>query len=263
MEPWLEELLPEAEEDDGVDVDAQRSDNPAFDHPLLHLDMGLIKDCTMIVAKSALPSWLARGWIELPYRRLPFQRRPRKSETIIAGRPHTLAERGASSLIGARVEGYSSQLGSYGMGGPGFFGLLLAPHGAVDEREYLVAAIWGAKEYVFLDGRVIGCPPKYYARYRPWIRDEPRGGDARDGEEEGADKLDAVLVGATIGAAAIEDDRLRISLVQGGIEHVLEYVKQDPRQPPMGHGEPHKEAFTAGSIADYVVFQPEQATLFV
>jgi hypothetical protein len=263
MAPWLEEYLGDAEEDEAEDADAQRADGPAFDHPLLHLDMGFITACTLIVAKSALPGWLARGWIELPYRRLPFQCRPRKSETIIAGRPHTLAERGASSLIGARVEGFNSHLGSYGMGGPGFFGLLLAPHGAVDEREYLVAAIWGAEEYVFLDGRVIGCPPTHYASYRPWIRDAPQDGDAREGEEEGADTLDAVLVGATIGGAAIEDNRLRISLVQGGIEHVLEYVKQDLRQPPLSTGQPRKAAFSAGSIADHIVFQPEQATLFV
>ena len=141
---------------------AQSSDNPAFDHPLLHLNMGFIQSCTLIVEKSALPSWLARGWIELPYRRLPFQLALRKGETIIAGRPHTLAERGAASIIGARVEGYHLTLGSYGMGGAGFFGLLLPPHGAVAEREYLVAAVWGAEEYVFLDGRIIGCHPNDY-----------------------------------------------------------------------------------------------------
>ncbi|HEU5346307.1 MAG TPA: hypothetical protein VFU60_18300 [Ktedonobacterales bacterium] len=264
MKPWLEEYLGDAEEDEADDADAQGADVRAFDDPLLHLDMGLIKACTMIVAKSALPSWLARGWIELPYRRLPFQRRPRKSETIIARRPHTLAERGASSLIGAHVEGFSSHLGTYGMGGPGFFGLLLAPRGEVEEREYLVAVVWGAGEYLLLDRRVIECHPDYYASYHPWIRDEPRGGGAKEGEEEGgANELEAVLVGATVSAAAIEDDRLRISLVQGEIEHVLEFVKQDPRQPPLSHGQPRKAAFTAGSIADYIVFQPEQATLLV
>lgn len=252
------------DDEDDEDNDAQHTDVPAFDHPLLHLGMGLITSCTMIVAKSALPSWLARGWIELPYRRCPFQDPPRRSETIIAGRPYTLVERGASSLVGVRVEGYHPTLGTYGMGGPGFFGLLLAPHGEVDEREYLVAAVWGAGEYLLLDGRVVECHPDYYASYHPWIRDEPRGGDAGQGEEErGADELEAVLVGASIGAAAIEDDWLRISLVQGGIEHVLEFVKQDPRQPPLSRGQPRKAAFTAGSIADYVVFQPEQAILLV
>jgi hypothetical protein len=149
------------------------------------------------------------------------------------------------------------------MGGPGFFGLLLAPHGEVGEREYLVAAIWGAEEYLFLDGRIIGCPPRYYASHRPWVRDEPRGGDAREGEEGGAGELEMVLVGATIGAVDIENERLRISLVQGGIEHVLEVVKQDPRQPPQGRGQPRKAEFTARSIADFIVFQPEQAILLV
>lgn len=262
MSPWLEKELREAEEAEAEDAEAQRTDVYAFDYPLLHLGRGYITACTLIVAKSALPSWLARGWIEFPYRRLPFQPRPRKSETIIAGRPHSLAERSASSLIGARVEGFHSSLGTYGMGGPGFFGFLLAPHGEVGEREYLVAAIWGAEEYLFLDGRVIGCSPKYYASHRPWIRDEPRGGEAREGER-GAGELEAVLVGATIGAVDIENDRLSISLVQGGIEHVLEVVKQDPRQPPQGRGQPRKAAFNAGSIADYIVFQPEHAILLV
>ena len=134
----------------------------------------------------------------------------------------------------------------------------------MEEREYLVAVVWGAGEYLLLDRRVIECHPDYYASYHPWIRDEPRGGGAKEGEEEGgANELEAVLVGATVSAAAIEDDRLRISLVQGEIEHVLEFVKQDPRQPPLSHGQPRKAAFTAGSIADYIVFQPEQATLLV
>lgn len=264
MPPWLEDLHREAEEDEAEEDEAQHANNPAFDHPLLHLDMGLIKACTLIVAKSALPTWVARGWIELPYRRLPFQDPPRKDETIIAGRPHTLVERGATSLIGVRVEGYHASLGTYGMGGPGFFGLLLPSHGAVAEREYLVAAVWGAEEHLLLDGRVIGCHPNHYAVYRPWMRDELRAGDALEGEEEEqADELETVLVGATIGPVDSEDDRLRISLVQRGIEHVLEFIKQDPRQPPMGNGELHKAAFTAGTIADYVVFQPEKAILLV
>jgi hypothetical protein len=264
MPPWLEEEFRAAEENEAEDADAQRADVPAFDHPLLHLGMGYITACTLIVEKSALSSWLARGWIELPYRRLPFQPRPRKGETIIAGRPQTLAERGSSFPIGARVVGFHSHLGTYGMGGPGFFGLLLAPRGEVEEREYLVAAVWGAEEYLLLDERVIGCHPNYYASYRPWTRDQPGGGDAKEGEEEGgADELEAVLVGATIVAAAIEDDRLRLSLVQSGTEHVLEFVKQDPRQPPLSHGQPRKAAFTAGPIADFVVFQPERAWLLV
>ncbi|HEX2348531.1 MAG TPA: hypothetical protein VHI51_08850, partial [Ktedonobacterales bacterium] len=71
MRAWLEEELREAEAAEAEDAEAQRTDVPAFDHPLLHLDMGLITACTLVVAKSALPSWLAHGWIELPYRRLP------------------------------------------------------------------------------------------------------------------------------------------------------------------------------------------------
>ena len=85
-----------------------------------------------------------------------------------------------------------------------------------------------------------------------------------DDEEKGRTyELEAVLVGATIEGVEIEDDRLRISLAQRGSNHLLEFVKQDPRQPPMADGSPHNVAFTAGSIADYVVFQPERATLLV
>ncbi len=46
-------------------------------------------------------------------------------------------------------------------------------------------------------------------------------------------------------------------------EQPMRALGQDPRQPPRGNGEPHKAAFTAGTIADYVVFQPEQAILLV
>jgi hypothetical protein len=117
----------------------------------------------------------------------------------------------------------------------------------------LVFAVWGADQYVLLDDRVLDTAPRYRDQYRPWLTD----GD------EGRTALDAVLNGASIEAAEVADDHLRLTLSQGGCSHVLEYVRHDPRLPPMGGGGPWIPAYEKGTIADYLVFQPERAVLWV
>jgi hypothetical protein len=214
--------------------------------------MGLIEACTLIVPKASLPIWTAEGWVELPGY-ADFLYAAGEDEMVIARRPDTLATRGAAELMGAEIAGWCNFLGTYGMGGPGFFGLLLPPRAEAAYREYLVFAVWGAEEYILLDGRVLGTHPRYRDRYVPWLAS----GD------EGRATLDAVLMGARIEAAELVDDHLRMTLSQGGRSHVLECVRNDPRLPPFGGGGPREPAYKEGVIADYLVFQPENAVLWV
>jgi hypothetical protein len=227
-------------------------DDPIFNHPLVHLGMGLIEACTLIVPKASVPTWTAEGWAELPGY-FDFLYAAEEDEMVIARRPDTLTARGASELVGAQIAGWCNILGSYGMGGPGFFGLLLPPRAGAAYREYLVFAAWGADQYVLLDGRVLDAAPRYRDQYGPWLA----GGD------EGRAALDAALIGASIEAAEVADDHLRMTLSHRGRAHVLEYLRHDPRLPPMGGGGPREPAYEEGTIADYLVFQPESAVLWV
>ncbi|MGA7733054.1 MAG: hypothetical protein WCD37_17485, partial [Chloroflexia bacterium] len=66
--------------------------------------------------------------------------------------PKTLREVGAGRIVGREVIRWLSSLGSYGMGGPGFFGLRLAAAGDYLE-EWLALRLWGADNWLLLDGQ--------------------------------------------------------------------------------------------------------------
>jgi hypothetical protein len=238
------------------DSDEREDDeeDPIFRHPLVHLDMGLIDACTQIVPKTSLTTWTADGWVELPGY-FGFLYAAEDDEMVIAKRPDTLAIRGASGLISVEIEGWHGYLGSYGMGGPGFFGLLLPPRAgtAGAYREYLVFAAWGANQYIFLDGKVLDTSPSYSDQYDSWLA----------GSAEGQAALDTALIGARIEAATLTQDALRLKLMREGRATLLEFVRNDPRLAPMGDDEPRKPAYTEGVIADHLVFQPEHAVLWV
>ena len=52
----------------------------------------------------------------------------------VSYRPQTLGEVGFERITGRKVTGWSASLGSYGMGGPGFFGLNLAAQRCIPGR---------------------------------------------------------------------------------------------------------------------------------
>lgn len=54
----------------------------------------------------------------------------------------------AEMVVGRTVDEICLYVGTYGMGGPGFFGLRLG-------TEWLVVAIWGAASWILVDGRIV------------------------------------------------------------------------------------------------------------
>lgn len=78
-----------------------------------------------------------------------------------SNRPGRLRDLSEARVVGRRVLQWSSHRGTYGMGGPGFFGLELE---AKDDhpQEWLVLTIWGAASWLLLDGRWIEAHPKFY-----------------------------------------------------------------------------------------------------
>ncbi|WP_425100012.1 hypothetical protein [Tropicibacter sp. S64] len=70
----------------------------------------------------------------------------------------------AQALVGRRVVSASVTLGTYGMGGYGFFGLQLEP------EDWLVVPVFGAAEWITLDGRLL-VDGRERPRRPPWIVD--------------------------------------------------------------------------------------------
>ncbi len=66
-------------------------------------------------------------------------------------KPATFRETGVSRLLSRRIVQWSSK-GSYGMGGPGFFGILLDSKHPYP-KEWLILSLWGSDSWLLLKGK--------------------------------------------------------------------------------------------------------------
>jgi hypothetical protein len=114
-------------------------------------------------------------------------------------RPQTLGEVGFKRIEGRKVTAWSASLGSYGMGGPGFFGLNLAGNGEYPD-EWLVMRVWGAGCWLLLDGRWIEAHPNQYQVQEPLY--------SNFGPGEDWDRVTDKVVGATLCSVGVEDGSL-------------------------------------------------------
>src|SRR5215471_1307543 len=108
----------------------------------------------------------------------------------------------SGDVVGQRITAVSTCVGTYGMGGSGFFGLRL-------DDSWLVIAIWGAGGWMSAGGRAIedACYEDY-GRSKPWIPDD-------------FDELADAIIGCTLSNVEVDKNYLRIS-VDGGPDLVIE-----------------------------------------
>ncbi|MEO5952481.1 MAG: hypothetical protein ABIQ44_08470 [Chloroflexia bacterium] len=131
-------------------------------------------------------------------------------------RPKTLRDVDITRIIGRWVREWSPTLGSYGMGGPGFFGLRLAENADFPE-EWLVLRLWGACNWLTLDGQWVEAPPNQYHIQEPLY--------SNYGDDEDWDHMKERVVGAQITNAQIEHDYSKIVLTLGLEKYTLEIPK--------------------------------------
>jgi hypothetical protein len=137
---------------------------------------------------------------------------------------------GTARLVGRTITQWSLILGSYGMGGPGFFGLHLSAADAW-AAEWLVLTVWGASAWLLLDGHWVEATPDPWAIQRPLYSNYA--GDAS------WDEVSPVITGATIMAVTIQDRASALHLQQGRDVHVLEVPDDSARLPAYaGNGQP-------------------------
>ena len=106
----------------------------------------------------------------------------------------------ADQIIGRCVDEVCPNVGTYGMGGPGFFGLRFG-------SEWLVIAIWGASDWLSAHGRSVGDPYHLeYGRPRPWLA---------DWSADQPDELSQHIVGQKIRDFDVRKHALRITLENG------------------------------------------------
>jgi hypothetical protein len=133
-------------------------------------------------------------------------------------------------VVGRTVDEICTHVGTYGMGGPGFFGLRLGD-------EWLVIAIWGAASWVQVDGRIVedvfwdtnGWP-------RPWITNE-------------GDELSRLLVGQHITSFELAEHSLTV-----GIGGRTLSISESPEGRPMLEGSKEPRSFEPGDDLRKAVF---------
>lgn len=224
-------------------------------HPYLNLNMGIVKMYTMEVLRFQTKHWLEKGWVRGPRYvgwASPFV-------VHLMNRPRTLSEAGPARLIGVCVMDVELYLGSYGMGGPGFIGLLLEPEAGERYSDYLTYTVWGSSLYTLLDGRVIRCSDRYTSRYNPWL---PRLDADADHYKQAYELLRKTLRGTAIESVKLDNLRCVLTLTNQDETHQLEFLADDPRLPPADNGKPRTSKIDT-CIGDYLVFQNERATLWV
>jgi len=122
-------------------------------HPYLQLNLGLVKENYAIVSKSEQKLWEERGFI--PIKEYPvFRYTPNKEEIILLGCPVTIDAFGMENLKNCTIQDISAMCGTYGMGGPGFFGMKVSgPFGV----RWITYCIWAASEHLLLNDRSPVC----------------------------------------------------------------------------------------------------------
>jgi len=151
--------------------------------------------------------------------------------------PKTLREVGINRIIGRKITRWTPDLGSYGMGGCGLFGVRLSKTPEFPE-EWLILMLWGAPDWLLVDGKVASagvierqlkrqhCMGKYklyqinykFLLLGKWFRINFLGWH---GLPEW-DNFSKKIIGSIILTADVKDSSTRIVLRKGKNEHTME-----------------------------------------
>jgi len=123
------------------------------------------------------------------------------------------------TILGRRITQMALNVGTYGMGGPGFFGLKL-------DQDWLVISVWGASEWIHVNGRLIRDDwGDEHGRPTSWIGDD-------------WDALSSEICGQTICAFSVQkhamqirlDSEMTIEIKEACDERPLFQGSKEPRQ---------------------------------
>jgi hypothetical protein len=219
----------------------------------LDLKIGTIKEYSMVIKKIDLSYWKGKGWME--FTEIGLKQGAEKAymlygdikenETLVFNKPVLLRDTLKENIIDRKLLGICTHLGTYGMGGPGFFGLLL------DNTEYLTYAVWYAGSYVIIDDRVVECHPDLYKETKPWF--------SKFGGEEDWDELTDYISESVILDYHFTKDTFLLKLEKGNRTINVSFVRNDVSLPK--RNDESRIAFEQGEISDYILLQNENAVL--
>ena len=135
---------------------------------------------------------------------------------------------GPNHVIGRTIIDANPYLGSYGMGGPGFFGMKLEKKGRFRE-EWLVITMWGADQWLLFDGKWLDCHsdrfdsakcifPNYEGYFHKVM-----------------ERVKMLFLGLTISDLKIRKKSFKMTLIKLGNIHFLELPNDLSKLPKYGN----------------------------
>lgn len=219
-------------------------------HPYLNLQLGLIEQYSKCVPAAEVAKAQAKGWLTEEQVGLtddPEYIAPESSDEVyLFNRPTLLKEVNKADFIGQTITGFCPHLGTYGMGGPGFFGFEL------EHKQYLTYAVWGAGDYILFNPRVLTGHPNTYAQMQPLLSNF---------SDQQFDQLTPLISGATLHDWQIEEHQFILQLKQGQEIRNFIFFRYDSRIPRIATNP--GIAYKEGVISDYLVLQDTDAVLYV
>lgn len=223
-----------------------------FKHKFLNLNLGLVKENFVILKKENKKIWEDRGFKKI--RKYPiFHYKPNSAEIIMLGVPLNIEQFGAEKFNDSQILDVCTCCGTYGMGGPGFFGLKL--QGNYGTR-WLTYCIWAAGEHILFDDRILECHPNHSEQYKPLI--------SFDDYSNSLNVLKERLRNMIIKEILITDEAFEIRLVDNKYEtHTIQSYKFSDKFPEQGGTEQKRNSFESGEMKDYLLVTYDETHLMV
>ena len=223
-----------------------------FKHKFSNLNLGLVKENFVIIKKSDKNVWKARGFKTI-HKYPVFRYKPNRFEIIMLGVPSNIEEFGTEMLKNSQIIDVCPCCGTYGMGGPGFWGLKL--QGEYGTR-WLTYCIWSAGEHLLFDDSVLECHPNYAEKYKPLI--------AFDNYSSSLSKLKDLLADMTIKEVLLSKESIEIILVDchEKLHYIKSYKHSEKFPEQVGTGK-KRNSFETGEMKDYWLITYDETHLKV
>jgi hypothetical protein len=140
-------------------------------------------------------------------------------------RPLRLRDAGIERCRGREILEWSANLGTYGMGGPGFVGFRLKSTDNFPE-EWFTLTLWGAGDWLLINDRWLSAHPKYYEIQEPLY--------SNFGEEQTWDKVTPLVKGAVVESMQIEPTHFMLTLSKEGQKAWIQLPQDTERLPRFG-----------------------------
>lgn len=210
-----------------------------FKHKYLNLSIGLVKENYVVVKRKDKSLWKTRGFKSI-HKYPIFHYKPNHSEVIMLGKPTDIMQFGTNNFQSNSILDVSTCCGTYGMGGPGFFGMKLK--GNYGTR-WLTYCIWNAGEHILFDDRVLECHPDISEKYNPWITEDYL---------NSTNSLKNLLCEMKIEEVILSDESIRINLIDSSSKsHYLESYKYSEKYPEQVGTGKKRNSYNDGVMKNY------------